>query len=254
MEFLWTLAAAIAAGMLARLLFRRVTVYEFERGLKYAGGRFERILGPGAYWHMPYFTSIKKIDARRRFVSIPGQEVLSADGVSIKVSMAACYTVADPAAAAHNSVNYQEALYLELQLALRAIAGGAEIETLLKERDAMSKQLMDGTAGKARELGLELISVSLKDIMFPGKLRETFAQVVNARQEGLAALERARGETAALRNLANAAKMLEGNPNLLQLRLVQALGEASGNTLVLGMPPGTASFLSPGKEKKGGET
>lgn len=62
------------------------------------------------------------------------------------------------------------------------------------------------------------------------------AQVVNATKEGLAALEKARGETAALRTLANAAKMTEGNPNLMQLCLVQALGEASGNTLILAMP------------------
>lgn len=92
------------------------------------------------------------------------------------------------------------------------------------------------TEEKIKELGLKLISVSLKDIMFPGKLKEIFAQVINARKECLAALEKARGETAALRNLANAAKMIDSNPNLMQLRLVQALGQSSGNTLILGMP------------------
>ena len=58
--------------------------------------------------------------------------------------------------------------------------------------------------------------------------------------EGQAALERARGESAALRNLANAAKLLEGNPGLLNLRLMQSLSAAqmAGNTLVLGMPGG----------------
>ena len=61
----------------------------------------------------------------------------------------------------------------------------------------------------------------------------TAAQVVNARQEGLAALERARGETAALRNLANAAKLLDDHPRLLQLRMLQAVGESTGNTLVV---------------------
>lgn len=71
--------------------------------------------------------------------------------------------------------------------------------------------------------------------MFPGKLKETFAQVVNARKQGLAALERARGETAALRNLANAARMVESTPNLLPVRLVQTLSEFSGNTLILNL-------------------
>ncbi len=72
--------------------------------------------------------------------------------------------------------------------------------------------------------------------MFPGALKQTFAQVVLARKEGQAALERARGETAALRTLANAAKMMEDNPALLQLRLLHALAGSTGNTLVLGVP------------------
>jgi hypothetical protein len=72
--------------------------------------------------------------------------------------------------------------------------------------------------------------------MFPGELKKIFAQAVKAQKEGLAQLERARGETAALRSLANAARMIEQNPALLQLRLLQAVGENSGNTFVLGVP------------------
>src|SRR5262249_10211862 len=65
-----------------------------------------------------------------------------------------------------------------------------------------------------------------------------FAQVVKAQKEGQAALERARGETAALRNLANAARTMEENPTLLQLRALQTLADSPGNTLVLGLPNG----------------
>ena len=71
----------------------------------------------------------------------------------------------------------------------------------------------------------------------PGELKKIFTQVAHARQEGLAALEKARGETAALRHLANAAQMIERNPSLMQLRVLQAFGQNSGNTLVLGVPP-----------------
>jgi hypothetical protein len=72
--------------------------------------------------------------------------------------------------------------------------------------------------------------------MFPGELKKIFTQVVRARQEGLAALEKARGETAALRNLANAAQLVDRNPSLMQLRLLQVIGQQSGNTVVLGVP------------------
>ena len=83
--------------------------------------------------------------------------------------------------------------------------------------------------------------------MFPGQLKEIFAQVVKARKEGLAALERARGETAALRNLANAAKMAEKSPALMQLRLIQAVGESSGNSVVLGLPSQVVPIQGQGK-------
>lgn len=75
----------------------------------------------------------------------------------------------------------------------------------------------------------------MRDLTLPGELKKIFSQVVKARQEGLAALERARGETAALRNLANAAQMIERNPNLVQLRLLQVIAQQPGNTLVLGV-------------------
>ena len=61
------------------------------------------------------------------------------------------------------------------------------------------------------------------------------------REEGEAGLERVRGETAALRNLANAGRMVEDNPGLLQLRMLQQLGGSSGNTVMLSMPDGQGS-------------
>jgi hypothetical protein len=64
--------------------------------------------------------------------------------------------------------------------------------------------------------------------------------VVTARSEGLAALERARAEVAATRALANAAKMVETHPGLLQLRTLQAV-EAGGATVVLSAEPGAAT-------------
>jgi regulator of protease activity HflC (stomatin/prohibitin superfamily) len=69
--------------------------------------------------------------------------------------------------------------------------------------------------------------------MVPATARRAFSQVVKAQKEGQAALERARGETAALRRLANAAKMIEDNPNLLQLRALQSIADSTGNTLPL---------------------
>jgi regulator of protease activity HflC (stomatin/prohibitin superfamily) len=236
MELLLALLAIFLIVVFFRVGVKRAVVLEYEKGLKYVKGRFDGVLGPGQYWYLPFSTVVQKLDTRPRFLTLTGQEVLSSDGVTLKASLAANFEIVDPDAAVNKVQSFEQALYLELQLALREIVGSADIDTVLNSRNELSKKLMDATEAKVKALGLKLISVNLKDIMFPGKLKEMFAQVVNARKEGLAALEKARGETAALRNLANAARMIQDNPNLLQLRLVQALGQSSGNTLVLGMP------------------
>ncbi|MBK8537591.1 MAG: slipin family protein [Candidatus Competibacteraceae bacterium] len=237
MEYLIpSLVLIVLLTLFFKFAIRRITILEYERGLMYVKGQFSKVLAAGQYWYSPLFAVIQKLDIRPRFASITGQEVLSADGITLKVSLAANYEIADPLLATHKTQSFQDALYLELQLALREIMGAADIDAILKSRNELSGKLLEITAPKAMDIGLKLISVNLKDIMFPGKLKEVFAQVVSARQEGLAMLEKARGEMAALRSLANAAKMIESNPALLQLRLVQTLGQSSGNTLMLGMP------------------
>lgn len=242
MDYLIAALGLLVVLVIVRASISPVTVYEYEKGLKYRRGRFVGLLGPGLYWYRPRTTRIEKVDVRPRFVSVTGQQVLSSDGVTLKVSLAANYRVVDPAKAINEVEDYLGSLYLELQLALREIIGGSPIEEVLAVRQEVGKRLLEKTAPIAVEMGLELQAVELKDVMFPGKLKEIFAQVVKARQEGLAALERARGETAALRNLANAAQLMERNPNLMQLRLLQVMGEGQGNTVVLGVHPQGGPF------------
>jgi regulator of protease activity HflC (stomatin/prohibitin superfamily) len=237
-ETLWisVLVAVILVIILKVLRPKRVIVYEYQKALKYTKGHFVGTLNPGQYWILSSISSIVPVDVRPEFISIPGQDVLSADGVILKVSLAAEFQVADPNAAINKNANFRTNLYLSLQMALRELVGKEKIDVLLENRAGISTKLMELTSGKAAEWGLKLISADVKDIMFPGEMKKAFAQVVKAQKEGQAALERARGETAALRSLANAARTMDDNPNLLQLRALQALAESSGSTLVLGLP------------------
>jgi len=239
----------VVIGFVLPKALLRITIFEYERGLRYSKGRFDRILEAGQYWYSPLRSRIDKVDIRPSFLPVNGQEVLTSDGVSLKVSLAARYELVDPQVAVHQIQDYQAALYLELQMALREIIGNATVDEVLEKRNSFGKALFETSVEKAARLGLKLHDVNLKDIMFPGALKQTFAQVVQARKEGHAALERARGETAALRNLANAAKMMEKSPTLLQLRLLHAVGGSTGNTLVLGLPPESFPVTSNGHAK-----
>jgi regulator of protease activity HflC (stomatin/prohibitin superfamily) len=231
--------AALAVSSLWRALVARVTIYEYERGLRYDHGRFTGVLDPGKHTILRRGTRIDTLDARPRLVNVPGQEVITADGVSIRVSLAGEFELVDPVVAVNEHGDYLAKLHVALQLALREVVATTEIDTLLEQRAAVGERLAEMTRDEAARLGLHLVRVDAKDFMFPGELRKTFAQVVAARKEGLAALERARGETAALRNLANASRVMDANPSLLQLRALQEIGRTGGNTVVLGLPAST---------------
>jgi regulator of protease activity HflC (stomatin/prohibitin superfamily) len=234
----WIVTGLFAAlvGFVVTRFFTHVTVWQFEKGLKYRKGRFEELLEPGRYLIYWRTQQITRVDVRPQYTTIIGQEVLSADNIAVKVSLAVRYQVSDPVKAINETRDYMNALYLELQIALRCIVGSKLIDELLENRGSFDDLLLDKCRARAEEMGVTLEGVHVRDITFPGDLKKVFAQVVKARKEGLAALERARGETAALRSLANAARLLENNPTLLQLRMVQSLGESSGNTLVVGLP------------------
>lgn len=245
MRFFTTTALIIAVwiGVLYLISRYSIIIYEFQRGLKYRKGKFVGILNAGRYWIFCRSTTITKIDVRPKFISIPGQEVLSADSVTLKVSVALRYEIIDPNLSVNKIENYTEALYAIVQLALRDIVSSMKIDDILEQRAVLNQKLMELTVSKAEELGIKIHLVGIKDIMFPGELKKIFAKVVEAQKEGLAALERARGETAALRNLANVSKVLEDNPALMQLRALQS----TGNTVVIGVG---GSTVIPVKEKK----
>jgi regulator of protease activity HflC (stomatin/prohibitin superfamily) len=260
LQVLWALVLALVAILLAVgivykiLPFRRVTIFEYQRGLKYSKGRYSGTVPAGQYWVFPAFTSIVPVDVRPEFITITGQDVLSADGVTLKVSLAAEFEVADPHVAVNKNANFRSALYLTLQMALREIVGKEKIDDLMQNRSAIGAKLMEMTQVKSTEFGLKLKLADVKDIMFPGEMKKAFSQVVKAQKEGQAALEKARGETAALRSLANAAKMIEDNPNLLQLRALQSLADSGGNTLVLGLPNNTLPLTKRTDKKNASES
>lgn len=228
--------AVIAIKMAFPKLLVKVTVLEFQRGLMYRDGKFVKVLEPGSYWTFPFNTRVTLIDIRQAYTIIPSQELLTADSMSVKMTLAVQYKVVDAYAAINMVDSYISALYTVTQLALRDIVSSMKIDELMSARQKVADELYTAVSGKAAEFGLELITANIRDLMVPGEMKKVMSQVVKAQKEAQAALEKARGETAALRSLANAAKMVEDAPTLMQLRLLQSIGESTGNTVVFGMP------------------
>jgi regulator of protease activity HflC (stomatin/prohibitin superfamily) len=218
----------------------KIVVRDYEAGLLYKHGKFVRQLGPGRHivWGFGFALSI--FDLRKRVIAVAGQELLSADNVGLKLSLAVAISVADPLKAMHEAQDWNAQLYNAVQIALRSVVAAQPAEALLGNRLNIARQLVEAVQPEAERIGVQVHAIEVKDVMLPGELKRLFTEVLKARQEGQAALERARGESAALRNLANAARLLENNPALHNLRLMQSISAAgaAGNTLVMGVPAG----------------
>lgn len=212
---------------------RTVTVFEYERGLLYVRGRFQSLLEPGRYRLWTSARTISKVDVRPRVIAVPGQEVLTADGLAVKVSLAVALRTADPRRW-HETVDVPDAfVYSALQVALREVVAAGTLEELLAGRGTLADEVRERVGAAAEAVGVVVDSLALRDVMVPAEIRRAAADVVTARAEGQAVLERARSEVAATRALANAARMIAEQPALLQLRTLQAV-EAGGATVVLG--------------------
>jgi len=233
MEFFEIIILIIIAIIVIVVLFSFTTVFEYQRGVKYKYGRFKKVLHPGLYIVFKPSTKIKLVDIRQTVTKVQGQEIITFDGVTFKINLSARYEIADIEKAINKIENYQEALHLALQAGLRIMISALPADEIIEKRNEHSTRLFEILSVPVQELGIKLLTVEIKDIILPGAMKNIFAQVVKARKEGLAILEKARGETAALRNLANAAKMLEANPVLIQLRAIQQLNETSGSTIIL---------------------
>lgn len=234
------------------MLFQDVIVNEYETGLFYKNGRFMRTLGPGRHRAWSAFgrgERIEKLDTRLTTLAVNGQEMLTADNITLRLNLSAAYRVSDAARAVNTVQNYALALYTEIQLALRALVTTLELDALMADRETLAADLRTRVRPAAETFGLTLESVGVRDIILPGEVKKMLAREAEALREGRAALVAAREETAAVRATLNTARMLAENPTLLQLRGLKSLETVAenGNTIVVTLPGGLLNLLTSDK-------
>lgn len=172
------------------------------------------------------------VELREQLTGLATQDVPTGDGVSVKVSVTLRWQVVDPVAFSERAVDPVGTVYLAAQVALRELVAGLAAEDVAAAvRAAGAAPLADAVRPVAERVGIEVLGVDVKDVVLPPELRQARAELVVGRHRAQAKLDEARAETAALRSLANGAKLLADNPALARLRLVQAL--PYGTTLEL---------------------
>lgn len=215
----------------------RFTIAPRHCALRYRHGAFEQVLPAGRH-RRRLGQRLVVVDLRERLTQVAPQEVLTSDGVSVRVSSVVRWSVGDPVAFAEVSEDPVATAYLAAQVGLRdALATLTADDLVSRGRALQTVTITAATAEVARRVGVEVAEVVVKDVIVPVELRAAAAELATARRRGEAQLEAARAETAALRSLANGAKLLDAHPALARLRLVQAA--PPGTRIVLGLsdPP-----------------
>jgi len=235
------LVVGIAAVLLVVWLLRsraRLTVFDWQTALLYHDGVFKRALGPGKYRFFAPPHSWLIFDRRPQFLTVPGQEVLSRDALGLKVTLVAEYQIEDPAMlmrsfALSSQMDVVNAIYPLIQIPIREAAATYTLDEIIQNRDALPEMVRAASVERLTNAGIKLTKVAVRDIMIAKELRDAYAANAIAQKTAAATLERARGEVASMRALANAARMAQGNPELMQLRALQAMQTSDGRHTVI---------------------
>jgi regulator of protease activity HflC (stomatin/prohibitin superfamily) len=227
------LLAASAAAASVRVL------REYERGVVFRLGRLMDQRGPGLVLLTPAIDRMVRVSLRTVTLTVPPQEIITKDNVPARVTAVAYYRVVDPSSAVNQVESYDKATLQIAQTTLRSVLGGADLDTLLSERERLNEELQHVIDAHTEPWGIKVTTVEIKDVEIPQSMQHAIARQAEAERERRAKIINAQGEAQAAASLAEAADVIGRNPTTLQLRYLQTLREIGGDqnsTVVFPMP------------------
>jgi len=222
----------ITRSALAERVLDLATIEPYHQGVLTVDGDYVATLSPGRYAFWKNMAQVKFVqeDMREAMFDVTGQDIMTADKVTLRMNAVVTYRVVDARTAVSTVDDAKQALYREAQLALRAVVGARELDSFLTDKDAVATELAEIVRPRAKALGLELISVGIRDVILPGEMKDLMNKVTEAKKAAEANLIVRREETAAIRSQANTARLLADNPTLMRLRELEVLEKVASNS------------------------
>jgi regulator of protease activity HflC (stomatin/prohibitin superfamily) len=212
-------------------------IAEYERGVVFRLGRFNRVMEAGLNLMIPGVERMVKISLREVVMDVPAQEVITRDNVSVKVNAVLYFRVLHPEKAVIQVENYLYGTSQLAQTTLRSVCGQAELDELLAERDDVNRKLQEIIDLQTEPWGVKVRAVEVKQIDLPPDMQRAMARQAEAEREKRAKIIHAEGEFQAAERLAEAAGVLAGEPAAIQLRYLQTLSEiATENNSTIAFP------------------
>jgi regulator of protease activity HflC (stomatin/prohibitin superfamily) len=208
-------------------------------GVVFRLGRLIEQRGPGLVMLVPTIDRMVRVSLRTVTLTVPPQEIITRDNVPARVTAVAYYRVVNANDAVNQVENYHNATLQIAQTTLRSVLGGADLDTLLSERDRLNDELQHVIDAQTEPWGIKVTTVEIKDVEIPQSMQHAIARQAEAERERRAKIINAEGEAQAATRLAEAADVIGRNPTTLQLRYLQTLREIGGSqnsTVVFPMP------------------
>jgi regulator of protease activity HflC (stomatin/prohibitin superfamily) len=221
----------IVKAQLTDQVLQTIAVPAGHAGVYFRDGSLIETLPPGRYvfWKNIAEVKVVPVDTRTLIVDVAGQEIMTADKVTLRLNALVTYRVVDAAMSLTVSDDARQALYRETQLVLRALVGARELDGFLADKDGVVQELEQGVRRRVAAIGLEVVTVGIRDIILPGEMKDLLNKVTEAKKAAEANLIVRREETAAMRSQANTAKLLQDNPTLMRLRELEVLEKVAAN-------------------------
>lgn len=217
-----------------KLYYIRIEVAEYQKARLFFNQKLERILDAGTYyfWKTSTVVGADLVDTRLTQMNITGQEMLTADKVSLRINFVCNYRITDYVKSLTEIDNFEEQMHVAAQLALREYVGKYKLDEILENKDQMSAFVFDKLKNKEKELFVEITDAGVKDIILPGEIREIMNTVLVAEKRAQANVITRREEVASTRSLLNTAKLMDENQTLYKLKeleYVERICENVGN-------------------------
>lgn len=219
--------AIIFGAAESRSWLERINVDAGQVALLMVDGRHRATLDAGTYalWRNVARRQVLFVDRREQVLDIAGQDVMTADKVTLRLNAVVSFRVADPLKSVTAVENAGQALYREAQLALRAVIGTRELDVLLSDKDAVAGELDELLRERVAGFGLEVVSLGLRDLILPGEMRTLMNRVTEARKAAEANLIARREETAAMRSAGQHRQDPRGQPDADEAAGARGAGE-----------------------------
>ncbi|PSF38692.1 hypothetical protein C7H19_04070 [Aphanothece hegewaldii CCALA 016] len=219
---------------------------EYQRGVIFRLGRYQKTKGPGLYYILPFIDQKMQVDIRTKTVDIAPQETVTADSVTIKVNAVLYYRIIDAAKAINRVESYQNAVYQAAMTTLRNVVGQNNLDDVLQDRDKINHKVQEIVDEITEPWGIDIERVEMKDVEIPTSMQRAMAKEAEALREKRARIIKASAEQEASQKLAEASQKIMANPAALELRRLQMLTEigAENNTTTVVMMPSDLITLS----------